>query len=67
MSLTSKHCKLTELNLGYCHLTSQCMPGLFKVLKDKRCRLTFLSLVKCEMGEKDVVTLFEDVLTSVHC
>ena len=65
--LTSEFCKLTHLDLGRCHLTGQCMPDLFKALKDERCRLTSLTLDGCEMSEKDVVTLFEDVLTSEHC
>ena len=65
--LTSEFCKLTQLDLGYCHLTDQCMPDLFKALKDERCRLTSLTLDGCKMSEKDVVKLFEDVLTSEHC
>ena len=65
--LTSKHCKLTELNLSSCSLTAQCVPDLYKALKDKRCRLSFLSLAGCRMVENDVLTLFEDVLTSDHC
>ena len=65
--LTSEFCKLTHLNLGYCHLTGQCMPDLFKALKDERCRLTSLELDGCKMSEKDVVTLFEDVLITDHC
>ena len=65
--LTSESCKLTHLDLGYCDLTDQCMPDLFKALKDERCRLTSLKLDDCKMSEKDVVTLFEDVLISEHC
>ena len=65
--LTSEFCKLTHLDLGLCHLTGQCMPDLFKALKDERCRLTSLTLDECEMSEKDAVTLFEDVLISEHC
>ena len=65
--LTSEFCKLTHLNLGYCYLTGQCMPDLFKALKDERCRLTSLTLDGCKMSEKDVVTLFEDVLITDHC
>ena len=65
--LTSESCKLTHLDLGYCDLTDQCMPDLFKALKDERCRLTSLKLDECKMSEKDVVTLFEDVLISEHC
>ena len=65
--LTSEFCKLTHLDLGMCHLTGQCMPDLFKALQDERCRLTSLTLDGCEMSEKDVVTLFEDVLVSEHC
>ena len=66
-ALTSEFCKLTHLNLGYCNLTGQCMPDLFKALKDERCRLTSLTLDGCKMSEKDLVTLFEDVLVSEHC
>ena len=65
--LTSEFCKLTHLDLGDCYLTGQCMPDLFKALKDERCRLTSLTLDKCEMSEKDLVTLFEDVLITDHC
>ena len=65
--LTSEFCKLTHLNLGYCDLTGQCMPDLFKALKDKRCRLTYLALDGCKMSGKYAVTLFEDVLISEHC
>ena len=65
--LTSEFCKLTHLDLGFCYLTGQCMPDLCKALKDERCRLTSLTLDKCEMSEKDVVPLFEDVLISKHC
>ena len=65
--LTSEFCKLTYLNLGYCHWTGQCMPDLFKALKDERCRLTSLTLNGCKMSEKDLVTLFENVLVSEHC
>ena len=65
--LTSEFCKITHLDLGLCHLTGQCMPDLFKALKDERCRLTSLRLDGCEMSEKDVVTLFEGVLVSEHC
>ena len=65
--LTSEFCKLTHLNLGYCDLTGQCMPDLFKALKDERCRLTSLTLDGCEMSKKDVFTLFEDVLITDHC
>ena len=66
-ALTSEFCKLTHLNLNDCQLTSQCMPDLFKALKDERCRLTSLRLDGCKMSEKDVFTLFEDVLVSEHC
>ena len=65
--LTREFCKLTDLDLGHCHLTGQCMPDLFKALKDERCRLTSLRLDGCKMSKKDVVTLFEDVLISEHC
>ena len=65
--LTSEFCKLTHLDLGHCHLTGQCMPDLFKALKDERCQLTSLTLDGCEMSEKDLVTLFEDVLITDHC
>ena len=65
--LTSEFCKLTHLDLGRCHLTGQCMPDLSKALKDERCRLTSLTLDGCEMSEKDLVTLFEDVLITDHC
>ena len=65
--LTSEFCKLTHLNLGFCCLTDQCMPDLFKALKDERCRLTSLTLDGCKMSEKDVVTLFEDVLITDRC
>ena len=65
--LTSEFCKLTHLDLGYCDLTDQCMPDLFKALKDERCRLTSLTLDECDMSEKNAVTLFEDVLISEHC
>ena len=65
--LTSEFCKLTHLDLGYCYLTDQCMPDLFKALKDERCRLTSLTLDGCDMSEKDVVTFFEDVLITDHC
>ena len=65
--LTSEFCKLTQLDLGLCHLTGQCMPDLFEALKDERCRLTSLTLDGCEMSQKDVVTLFEDVLITDHC
>ena len=65
--LTSEFCKLTHLILGCCHLTGQCMPDLFKALKDERCQLTSLTLDKCEMSEKDLVTWFEDVLITDHC
>ena len=65
--LTSEFSKLTHLNLGYCYFTDQCMPDLFKALKDERCRLTSLELDGCKMSEKDVVTLFEDVLITDHC
>ena len=66
-ALMSDHCKLTELNLSSCSLTAQCMSDLYKALKDKRCRLSFLSLAGCRMGETDVITLFEEVLTSEYC
>ena len=65
--LTSEFCKLTDLNLSYCNLRGQCMPDLFKALKDERCRLTSLTLDGCKMSEKDLVTLFEDVLITDHC
>ena len=65
--LTSEFCKLTHLNLGYCYLTDQCMPDLFKALKDERCLLTSLTLDRCEISDNNVVTLFEDVLISEHC
>ena len=65
--LTSEFCKLTHLDLGYCPLTFKCMPDLFKALKDERCLLTSLTLDGCKMSEKDVVTLFEDVLITDHC
>ena len=65
--LRNEFCKLTHLDLGYCELIGQCMPDLFKALKDERCQLTSLTLDGCEMREKDVVTLFEDVLITDHC
>ena len=65
--LTSEFCKLTHLDLGGCFLTGQCMPDLFKALKDERCQLTSLTLDGCKMSEKDVVTFFEDVLITDHC
>ena len=66
-ALTSKFCRVMKLDLTECGLTGQCMPDLFKALKDERCRLTSLTLDECKMSEKDVVTLFEDVLISEHC
>ena len=65
--LTSEFCKLTHLNLGSCRLTDQCMPDLFKALKDERCRLTSVTLDGCKMSEKDLLALFEDVLITDHC
>ena len=65
--LTSEFCKLTHLDLGDCYLTGQCMPDLFKALKDERCQLTSLTLDECKISEKDVVTLFEDVLITDYC
>ena len=66
-ALTSKLCKVTKLDLTKCGLTGQCRPDLFKALEDERCRLTSLTLDECKMSEKDVVTLFKDVLISEHC
>ena len=65
--LTSEFCKLTHLDLRFCKLTGQCMPDLFKALKDERCQLTSLSLRENRIGEKVGSMLFKDVLTSEFC
>ena len=65
--LTSEFCKLTHLNLGDCHLTNQCMPDLFKALKDERCQLTSLSLKSNWITDGVASMLFKDVLTSEFC
>ena len=65
--LTSEFCKLTHLDLGSCYLTDQCMPDLFKALKDEHCQLTSLSLKSNGIGDKGASMLFKDVLTSEFC
>ena len=65
--LTSEFCKLTHLDLGDCHLTGQCMPDLFKALKDERCRLTSLTLETNWIDDEHASMLFKDVLTSEFC
>jgi hypothetical protein len=54
-ALTKEHCKLTELNLDKCSLTDQCIPSLYKALKDGQCVLRRLFLLFnhfTENGEK---------------
>ena len=65
--LTSEFCKLTHLDLGCCYLTGQCMPDLFKALKDERCQLASLSLKSNRIGDEGASMLFIDVLTSEFC
>ena len=43
-ALTKEHCKLVELNLGYCSLTNECIPDLCKTLQDDHCRISTLRL-----------------------
>ena len=66
-ALTKEHCKLTELNLGICSLTDQCISSLCKVLQDERCQLTDLSLEDNDIGDKGACMLFVDALTNDHC
>ena len=44
LALAKEHCKLTELHLGYCSLTNECIPDLRKTLQDEHCSLNKLYL-----------------------
>ena len=65
-ALTKKHCKLTDLDLGYCSLTRECIVKLSKALQDEHCNLNALSLWRNDFGDKSVCVLFA-ALTNDNC
>ena len=44
-ALTKEHCKLTKLSLLQCLLTDECIPSLYKALKDGQCVFRRLFLI----------------------
>ncbi len=66
-ALTKELCKLTDLNLGNCSLTIQCISRLYQALQDERCKLNVLSLDNNDIGDEGACVLFEDALTNENC
>ncbi len=66
-ALTKENCRLTDLYLGNCSLTRQCISILSKALQDERCKLNVVSLWHNDIGDKGACVLFEDALTKENC
>ena len=65
--LAREHCKLTEMRLNNCSLTSKCIPSLCKALQDERCQLNVLSLHKNAICDEGASMLMEEALGKEHC
>ena len=66
-ALTKENCKLTELDLEQCSLTTQCIPSLCVALQHESCKVTFLSLKWNGIKDEGVINLFENALTKTNC
>mgnify|MGYP002803517157 CR=1 FL=1 len=66
-ALTKKNCKLTDLDLGDCSLSKDCIPSLIKALLNKDCKLISLILDGNPIGNKGAAMLFKDGLSNESC
>ncbi len=66
-ALTNENCKLTELDLGKCLLTDNCIPTLCKTLQDEHCGLKTLSLWANNESTDNGKKMLRDVEKSNVC
>ena len=60
--------KLTELDLGNCSLTNECVPALCELLRNECCNLIDLTLQNNPgINNEGLHILCEDALTNEHC
>ena len=60
--------KLTELRLGHCSLTNECVPALCELLRNECCNLIYLTLAYNRgINGEGLRILCEHALTNEHC